>query len=133
MPAVSAQRMKAGNHTFAIANQPSRLALLERSDNSQKLCPMLEPQQGQPDTFTSVNVTNPTPTKVWIAIVSSRSISPHSVDTKRSKPGNQSRLMINQHLLSRSRQQTMKFNTGGVPRAEAGIPTFRLSALQAGQ
>eukprot|EP00971_Amphidinium_carterae_P080437 1591696-Amphidinium_carterae.1 len=58
-------------HTFAITNQPGRLAFVKRSDRSQKLCSidrLLEPRKGQPDTFTSVSiVANPTTAKVRVA------------------------------------------------------------------
>eukprot|EP00971_Amphidinium_carterae_P064235 1271890-Amphidinium_carterae.2 len=109
--------MKASNHTFAIANQPSRLALFKRSDRSQKLCSidrLLQPRKGQPDTF-------PTTVKVRVAAVTARTISPHNMDTSLRS---QSRFMMNQHLPSRGRQQTMEL---GVSRAEASIPAFLTS------
>eukprot|EP00971_Amphidinium_carterae_P291017 5779020-Amphidinium_carterae.1 len=100
MPATSSESMKAGNHTFAIANKPSGLALFKRSDRGQGLSSidgLLQPQKGQPDTFTSVRVvTNTTPSKVRITTVSARAISPHKLNTG---PGSQSRFMDDNALL----------------------------------
>eukprot|EP00971_Amphidinium_carterae_P014980 295859-Amphidinium_carterae.2 len=95
MPEPSMQCVQAGNHTLAIANPPSRLALFKRSDSGQKLRlidRLLEPRKGQPDAFTSVSVIpNPTTAKERIVAVTARTICPHSVDTR---PGNQSRFIM---------------------------------------
>eukprot|EP00971_Amphidinium_carterae_P329414 6461842-Amphidinium_carterae.1 len=78
--------MKAGNHTFAITNKPFRLVLFKRPDSSQGLSTidrLLEPWKGQPNIFTSVSVVaNTAHSEVRITTVSTRAISPHSVNTE---------------------------------------------------
>eukprot|EP00971_Amphidinium_carterae_P064255 1272476-Amphidinium_carterae.1 len=91
LPSSCSQRMKASNHTLANTDQPSRLAFFKRSDRRQKFRSIDRLLPRQPDTFPSARVvTNPTPAKVRVATVPTRTISPHGVNTW---PGNQTRFM----------------------------------------
>eukprot|EP00971_Amphidinium_carterae_P243729 4840698-Amphidinium_carterae.1 len=104
--------MQAGNHTFAIPHKPRPLALFKCPDSSQELSSsdgLLQPRKGQPDTHSSVRkVANTTSPEMRIAAMTPRHISPHSMNAR---PGNQSRLMVDNNLTLRNRKSSMKPDT----------------------